>query len=156
MRLHQILQDAIRHFGGQVFQGMEVIGCQRSGDERIEVIYTDAAARPLPHTADNYILATGGVLGGGISTNHTGAVYDPIFDLPLQAPLEVNEWLKRDFLHPEGHPILGAGVRTNENFKTRYDNLFVIGGGLAGDFVRERSLEGVALISGYQIAEVLS
>jgi anaerobic glycerol-3-phosphate dehydrogenase len=66
------------------------------------------------------------------------------------------DWLKREFLHSDGQPILGAGVLTSENFKTKYENLFAIGGALSGDFVRERSLEGVALVSGFHVAEMLA
>ena len=122
----------------------------------MEGIYTEAAARPILHIAQNYILATGGILGGGIYTNHAGAVYDTIFDLPIQAPSEMADWLGREFLHPDGHPIFGAGVITSEKFQTKYENLFAIGGALGGDFVRERSLEGVALVSGFRVGEVLA
>jgi glycerol-3-phosphate dehydrogenase subunit B len=157
MRLHKILVEAIQKSGGQVFAGMEAVSGKLTSDSsQIEAIYTEAAARPALHTAGNFILATGGILGGGIHTNHTGAVYDPIFDLPVQAPSEFVDWLQRDFLHPDGHPILGAGVLTSGNFKTEYENLFVIGSALPGDFVRERSLEGVALVGGYQVGEVLA
>ena len=155
MRLHQILVQAIQKLGGQVFQGMEVIsGKWAAGSGQIETVYTEAAARPMPHTAKNFILATGGILGGGIHSNHTGAVYDPIFDLPLQSP-EKEAWLRREFLHPEGHPIFGSGIVAGDRFQTEYENLFAIGNALAGDFVRERSLEGVALMSAFQVGEVL-
>ena len=129
MRLHQILVDAIQKSGGQIFQGLEVIDGQLSAVSRqIEAIYTESASRPIQHTARNFILATGGILGGGISTNHTGAVYDPIFDLSVQSPSDMADWLQREFLHPDGHPILRAGVVTSENFQTKYENLFAIGG----------------------------
>jgi glycerol-3-phosphate dehydrogenase subunit B len=154
MRLHQILVQAIQKLGGQVFQGMEAVGIKNEGDH-IESVFTEAAARPTPHPAKNFILATGGILGGGIYTNHTGTVYDPIFDLPLQAPAKMDAWFKREFLHPDGHAILKAGILPNEKFQTDYDNLFAIGNVLAGDFVREHSFEGVALISAFQVAEVL-
>ena len=83
-------------------------------------------------------------------------VYDPIFDLSIKSLHDVAHWLNQDFLHPDGHPIMGAGLAVNQNFKTSYQNLYVIGGALPGDFVRERSLEGVALVSGFQTAEMLA
>ncbi len=155
MRLHRILVEAIQKSGGQVFQGMEVVGVKRGG-ESVEGVYTEAAARSILHVAQNYILATGGILGGGISTDHNGGVYDPIFDLPIQAPAEMDGWLRREFLHPDGHPIFGAGVITGEKPQTNYENLFAIGGALGGDFVRERSLEGVALVTGFVVGEGLT
>jgi glycerol-3-phosphate dehydrogenase subunit B len=156
MRLHQILVKAIREAGGRVSEGMEVVNAERTVDSsQIKVVFTEAAARSVPHSAQNFVLATGGILGGGIYTNHTGAVYDPIFNLSIQSPATQQDWLDREFLHPKGHPIFQAGVRVDHNFCTEIDNVYAIGNSLAGDFVRERSLEGVALVSSYRIAEVL-
>jgi glycerol-3-phosphate dehydrogenase len=156
IRLHRILVDAIQNLGGQVYQGMEVIRTQVSENKvQVEGVFTESAARPTFHIAQNYILASGGILGGGLLTDHTGSIFDPIFDLPIQAPSDMAVWFNREFLHADGHPILSAGVLTDANFKTKYDNLFSIGNNLPGDFIRERSLEGVALVSGYQVAELL-
>jgi glycerol-3-phosphate dehydrogenase len=157
MRLHQILVDAIQESGGQIFQGLEVINGQSSGNHaQIEAIYTESASRPLKHTARNFILATGGILGGGISTNYSGKVSDSIFDLLVKSPSDLMDWAHRDFFHPDGHPIMSAGVQVKQNFQTEYENLYAIGGTLSGDFVRERSLEGVALVSGYHVGEILT
>jgi anaerobic glycerol-3-phosphate dehydrogenase len=68
----------------------------------------------------------------------------------------MNEWVFQDFLQPDGHPIFSAGIEINQNFQTEYENLFAIGSALSGDFVRERSLEGVALVSGYHVGEFLT
>ena len=68
----------------------------------------------------------------------------------------MDDWFSRAFLHPDGHAIFQSGVRVDENFRTQFGNLYAIGGVLAGDFVRERSLEGVALVSAYQAGEVLA
>jgi glycerol-3-phosphate dehydrogenase subunit B len=155
MRLHQILMQEIQRLGGLIFQGMEAVKINRKG-KRIEVVFTEAAARSTPHFANNFIVATGGILGGGIYTDHTGAIFDPIFDLPLQAPLEINAWLRREFIHPNGHPIFATGVITDGKFQTGYENLFAIGNALPGDFVQESSLEGVALVSAFRVGEVMA
>jgi glycerol-3-phosphate dehydrogenase len=157
MRLHQILVDAIQESGGQILHGLEVINGQSSSiQSQIESIYTESASRPQKHTARNFILATGGILGGGISSNHAGKVYDPIFDLQVKSPPDFMDWAHREFLHPDGQPIMSAGVQVRQNFQTEYENLYAIGGTLSGDFVRERSLEGVGLVSGYHVAEILT
>jgi glycerol-3-phosphate dehydrogenase subunit B len=60
MRLHRILVEAIQKSGGQVFQGMEAVSSQLSAaNGQIEAIYTEAAARPTLHTAQNRIWRTG-------------------------------------------------------------------------------------------------
>jgi len=155
MRLHQILVQEIQKLGGQIFQGMEAIGINRSG-KSIEAAFTEAASRSTSHFAKNFILATGGILGGGIFTDHTGNAYETIFDLPLQYPSDMKAWFRREFLHPDGHSIFKTGLLTNKNFQTDYENLFAIGNVLAGDFLRERSLEGVALVSAFQVGEALA
>jgi len=157
IRLHRILVEAIQNNGGQVFQGMEVIKVQTTSDgRRISAVFTEAAARPLAHTAENFVLATGGILGGGISTNHQGAIYDSIFHLPLQAPSNSADWVKLDFMDRNGHPIFATGILTDESFRSDFENLVVVGGALPGDFIRERSIEGVALVSGVLVGEVLA
>jgi len=160
IRLHNILVAAIRKAGGSIYEGLEAIGSQKSEDSRhIEAVFTEAAARSASHVARNYILASGGLLGGGIFTQPsgtpTGAISELVFDLPVQVP-DVDNWFSRAFLHPDGHAIFQSGVEVDQNFKTRFGNLYAIGGVLAGDFVRERSLEGVALVSAYQVGEVLA
>jgi glycerol-3-phosphate dehydrogenase subunit B len=165
MRIHQILVNAVQKLGGQVFQGMEAVSQRHialdtnresGASNPIEAIYTEAAARPTAHAANNFILATGGILGGGILTEHNGLVIDPIFDLPIHAHPEKTDWVRREFLHPEGHPIMAAGIPVNEDFRTEINNLYAIGGALAGDFVRQRALEGVAIVSANQVGEVLA
>ncbi|MBU0513014.1 MAG: glycerol-3-phosphate dehydrogenase subunit GlpB, partial [Chloroflexi bacterium] len=104
-----------------------------------------------------FVLATGGILGGGISTNHLGYAQEMVFGLPVDSPEKRADWLRREFLHPQGHPIFRAGIDADENFRSGYDNLFVVGGALGGgDFVRERSLEGVGLVTGYVVGEEIA
>jgi glycerol-3-phosphate dehydrogenase subunit B len=67
-----------------------------------------------------------------------------------------DQWFRREFLDPRGHPIFQTGVKANPQFGTWYENLYAIGGILPGDFIREGSLEGVAIATGYQVGEVLA
>jgi glycerol-3-phosphate dehydrogenase len=157
LRLHQILVEAIQKSGGQVIEGAEAIGSQPSQNGRqIEAVWTEAAARPLAHVARHYILASGGFLGGGLMTSATGEVGERVFGLDIQSPQNRLEWVQRQFLHPSGHPIFRAGAQTDAQFRTVYENVYALGGALAGDFVRERSLEGVALASGFYLGEALA
>jgi glycerol-3-phosphate dehydrogenase subunit B len=157
IRLQNILRDIIHQLNGQVIPGMEVVNFQLSkGQQKIESIYTEAAARPTYHHAQNFILATGGILGGGIMTNPKGEVFDPIFDLQVLTPKEEGIWLEQNILDTSGHSVMSSGVQTDEHFNTGYENLYAVGGVLVGEFIRERSLEGIALVSGYQVGETLS
>ena len=48
-------------------------------------IETETSSRPLSHHAAAFLLATGGVLGGGFSGD-VGRLQEVVFDLPLDAP----------------------------------------------------------------------
>jgi anaerobic glycerol-3-phosphate dehydrogenase len=78
-----------------------------------------------------------------------------IFGLPINMPTDSSGWFRREFLHPQGHPIFSAGISVDRDFQPQasgkriYENLYAAGIGLAGcDAIRERSLEGVALVTG--------
>jgi glycerol-3-phosphate dehydrogenase subunit B len=156
LRLHHILLDAIRAAGGRVFTGMEAVGSQRAAGKRIEGVWIQSAARPTLHRAQTFILATGGFLGGGFQTDFTGYAQETVFDLPLKAPAGRLDWFRREFLHPQGHPIFQAGLRVGADFRTGLENVYAVGSALAGDFLRERSLEGVALATGIRVGAGLS
>jgi glycerol-3-phosphate dehydrogenase subunit B len=167
MRLHSILVQAIQRHGGRVQSGMQVIGAQ-TNNHHITAVYTEAAARRKSHRYDQYVLATGGILGGGITTNHKGEVTEVVFDLPVTAPTSRLDWFARSFLDQVGHPIYRSGLTVDDQFqpvgrqsangnrRTVYDNLYAAGGALAhAELIRERSLEGVALATGYVVGEML-
>jgi glycerol-3-phosphate dehydrogenase subunit B len=156
IRLHHILKDAIEGNGGRVFDGMEAVGCETQNG-RVAAVYTETAARNRSHRYQQYVLATGGILGGGITADHAGQVREVIFDLPLDTPESRLEWFRQDFLDAQGHPIYRSGVVVDDNLRpldgdggVLYENLHAAGTTLAGcDAIAERSFDGVALATGY-------
>lgn len=162
MRLQHILKTAIERNGGRVYEGMEVIGYEAAGD-RVTAVITESAGRNRTHHARNYILATGGILGGGITTNHEGMVRELIFNLPVRAPEHQLAWFRHDFLDKRGHPIYGSGIAVNRCFqpvngdgRALYQNLYAAGATLAGgEYIRERSFDGVALATGYAVGRAV-
>jgi len=162
IRLFRILRDKIEKSGGFVYDGMRAVAATHENG-RVTAVYTEAAARQRPHHFDQFVLATGGILGGGIRANHAGEVGESIFDLPVTAPADRLEWFKRDFLDREGHPIYRAGVTVNRHFQPLsesgrpvYDNLFAAGTTLAHcEVIRERSFDGVGLVTGYAVGKVV-
>jgi glycerol-3-phosphate dehydrogenase subunit B len=155
IRLTNALRRHLEELGVRVEIGMEVIGFGRDG-RRLLWVETATSARPLRHRAGNFLLATGGILGGGIDSDHTGRVWETIFDLPLDAPQQRAEWFRPHFLDPAGQPIFQSGVRVDQHFQPLdsggevvYENLWAAGGLLAhADPIQERSLEGIAIGTG--------
>ena len=159
LRLDAALRAQLASLGVRVEFGMEVCTFHMSG-RRIQWIETETGSRPLRHTARNYLLATGGILGGGIYADRCGRVKETVFDLPLTAPQSRSHWLHPLFLDKRGHPIFQAGVSVNHHFRPLdqsgapvYDNLWAAGSILAHtDPIRERSREGIAIATGYAAA----
>ena len=162
LRLDAALRAQLDRLGVRVEIGMEVCGFHATG-RRIEWIETETGSRPLRHRALNYLLATGGILGGGIYAHRCGRVEETVFDLPLTAPLTRPQWLRPLFLDPRGHPIFQAGVSVDDRFcpldhaaAPVYDNLWAAGAVLAHtDPIRERSREGIAIATGYAAANAV-
>ena len=162
IRLFKALRNQLQKLGVRVEIGMEVIGFGAENSQfairdpkLIQWVETETSARPFKHRARNFLLATGGILGGGINSDHTGRIWETIFDLSLTIPPDRSQWFRPQFLDPAGQPVFHGGVPVNQQFQPIDDgapvftNLRACGGILAGaDPIRERSLEGIAIATG--------
>lgn len=162
VRLATALRRSLEERGVRVEIGMEAIGFHAQ-DGVIEFVETATSARPLKHRAKAFLLATGGVLGGGFDSNPDGRFWETVFDLPLTTPQDRRRWFRPLFLDPQGHPALRGGVAVNDAFQpvdaagnVVYANLWAAGGLLAhADPIAERSLEGVAIASAVAAVEAI-
>ncbi len=163
IRLHSVLRQLLLDHGVRVEAGMEVIGFDVPSDGRIRWVETETSARPLKHRAENFLLATGGVLGGGFNSAPDGRFWEVVFGLPLTVPQDRTTWFRPDFLDSEGQPVFSGGVAVDKRFqpvdaagKRVYDNLWAAGGTLAhADPIQERSLEGLSIITGVMAAKAI-
>jgi hypothetical protein len=85
IRLATALRHALEARGVRVEIGMEAVGFHAEAGV-IESVESATSARPLKHRASAFLLATGGVLGGGFNSDHTGRFWETVFDLPLTVP----------------------------------------------------------------------
>lgn len=160
VRLTNALRKHLRQLGVRVELNMRVIGFHAEGD-RVVWVESETSGHPLKHRAEKFLLATGGILGGGIETDHTGKVWETIFDLPLATPRNRGQWFRARFFDPAGHPIFRAGVPVNSQFQpidangTRvFANVWAAGNLLAHcDPILERSWEGIALATAHAAAQ---
>ena len=154
IRLATALRHAIERHGVRVEIGMEAAGFHAENGV-IQYVETATSARPLKHRASAFLLATGGVLGGGFDSNHEGRFWETVFDLPLTVPQDRKQWFRPLFLDERGQPAFRGGVAVNDALQPVdaagapvYANLWAAGGLLAhADPILERSLEGVAIAS---------
>ena len=160
IRLYDILARAFGRAGGRLQIGAWVIRAETMG-RRVIAVRTEAAAREARYVADAYLLATGGIAGGGLRTDHTGAIVETAFGLPVRAPADRADWFGPRF--GGAQPIGRAGIATDAALRPLdaagtpiYENVVVAGAALGGaDLLRERSYEGVALATGWHAAATL-
>lgn len=106
--------------------------------------------------AKTVILATGRFIGRGLVAARD-RVREPILDLAVEQPGPRDEWHRRDFLDPSGHPINRAGVRTDVAWRPLAANgdpasprLFAAGSILAKqDWMREKCGAGLAIATAW-------
>jgi glycerol-3-phosphate dehydrogenase subunit B len=169
VRLFKAVQDKLNGMGARVEKGMEIIASEKSAPQngragKIDWMASEATGRPFKHYAANFLLATGGILGGGFNSDMNGRVWEVILDLPLTIPQDRGEWFDSRFLSTSGHPVFKGGVMVNDDLqpigedgKLLYENLWATGHLLAGaDSIVERSIEGIALASGIAAGKVIA
>jgi glycerol-3-phosphate dehydrogenase subunit B len=162
IRLHQILLHALETLGVPAYEGMPVVAAQADG-ARLTAAWSEAAARRKAHRAQSYLLATGGILGGGLTLSPYGYAQDTAFSLPMPAPSSRSDWFQEEFFSAAPHKVFEIGFPVNDSLQPLngngaplYENLYAAGGALAGfDPLRERSLEGVAIATGWSVGKNL-
>jgi glycerol-3-phosphate dehydrogenase subunit B len=162
IRLSKLLIKAIELAGGRFYDGMQVVEAESDGTH-LSAMISEAAARRKHNRAKAFILATGGLLGGGLKATVDGLVTEVIAGLPVKFPVGRDSWLEQQFFSPSGHPIFRAGITVDSRFqpvdysgRVVYDNVFVTGSALSGaDLLRERSLDGVSMVTGYLVGKTI-
>ena len=145
--------------GARLQIGHPVVRAITEGD-RVAGVTVASAGRETVFRADAYILATGGLYGGGVLSDDRGRVWEPIFGLPVLAGEDRMAWFRPDLLDPEGHPAHTFGIRVDERLRPlgadggpAYANLYAAGHILGGlDTISGQCAEGLDLASAYGAA----
>lgn len=154
IRLFEALRERLLAAGGRFQFGFPVVDVERSGD-RIVAVHTEGASRTLRLAASEFVLATGGIAGGGLRATADGLISERVFGLAVEAPPQA-EWLVDDPLAEQ--PLESAGVRVDARLRPAgVRNVRVIGSMLAGmRYLAERCGDGVALASAQRTVQLLS
>lgn len=160
-RIFHALEAAVLKAGGRVQIGSWVLRAEGAG-EQLAAVFSEAAAREQRHTARRWVLATGGVAGGGLRAEHTGELRETALGLPVRSPAGRGDWFAQRFLDEAGHPVFRAGVAADHSLRPLdaagrvvYQNVAVAGSALAGfDPIREGCLEGAAVATGFAAGQL--
>ncbi|MFB6108855.1 MAG: glycerol-3-phosphate dehydrogenase subunit GlpB [Haloplanus sp.] len=153
LRLADRLADALDGAGVRVETGNPVVDFDAT-DDRVDRVVVDRTGTEVPYRAEAYVLATGGLVGGGGVETDREAVREPVFDCYVPHSSDRYEWFEDA---PFGdHAFARFGVVPDERCRPTdadgdpaYRNLFAAGAVLAGtDFAAEKSGSGVSLATG--------
>ncbi|MFB6125600.1 MAG: glycerol-3-phosphate dehydrogenase subunit GlpB [Halanaeroarchaeum sp.] len=151
-RLATALRDALAAAGVAVTAGNPVVDATTL-DGRITDVAVERTRQRVPMAADEYVLATGGLVGKGI-TGDREHVREPLFDCHVAHPADRSDWSEPT---PFGdHAFATFGVEIDRDLRPldadgvpEYDNLRAAGGVIGGyDFASEKSGAGVSLATG--------
>jgi len=152
MQLEDLLFDALDAAGVRLSSGNPAVGYE-ANDGRIESVVVDRRGREVPYAAEEFVLATGGLVGKGIDSDRE-SVTEPVFGCHVPHPADRYDWSEptafgahafaRFGVVPDGdlRPTDGSGG-------VEFENLRAAGGVLGGaDTAREKSAAGVSLATG--------
>jgi glycerol-3-phosphate dehydrogenase subunit B len=159
MRLFAAFKRALARAGVQLLLDMQATAGVVEGNHAIGVV-VPGASRPATYRAGRIILATGGLYGGGITSDHHGTLREAVFGLPVETPGALGDWFDPQLISAASHPIHRAGVRANRAMqpvtadgRVLLEDVRVAGRLLAGcQPIAEGSTEGVWLATAYRAA----
>ncbi|WP_254769067.1 glycerol-3-phosphate dehydrogenase subunit GlpB [Salinilacihabitans rarus] len=154
MRLEDLLYDAMADAGVRVTTGVPVVDYEADGGDRIDRVLVDRKGRDVPYRADQYVLATGGLVGKGVRSERD-RVFEPIFDCHVAHAADRYDWFVDDAFGD--HPFARFGLAVDRDLRPldadddrEFENLRAAGAVLGGyDFAAEKSGSGVSLATGY-------
>ncbi len=160
-RLFEALKQAFLQAGGRLIIGGKIVdGVIEAG--RVSHIRLETASRLKPISAGHYVLATGGLFGGGLAAHPTGQIEETIFGLPVAAVTNRHHWFEPSFISPRGQPVFNAGLKVDRQLHPvngagpLAENLYAVGALLAGaEWASGRTGDGVALATAAAVVKQL-
>lgn len=154
LRLQDTFEAALRDHGVAMESGNPAVGYETDDEGVLSAVLVDRNGNHRPYHADQFVLATGGLVGKGISTDRE-TVREPVFDCHVDHPPERYEWFSMDAFGD--HEFARFGVQLDddlrpldESLEPEYDNLRAAGAVVGGyDFAAEKSGSGVSLATGF-------
>jgi glycerol-3-phosphate dehydrogenase subunit B len=152
LRLEDALFDALDAAGAGIETGNPVVDFD--GGDRVETVYVEKNGARIPNRADEYVLATGGLVGKGVESDR-GGVREPVFDCHVPHADDRYEWFDGDAFGD--HAFARFGVETDGDLRPldaagdpEFANLYAAGAVLGGyDYAAEKSGGGVSIATGY-------
>lgn len=160
-RFVKLLEKAAQNAGASVRRGYKVVGA--NSNKIVKGLKVEIGRKITEIEADTYILASGGLFGGGLKEERD-FLRESIFHLPVYSgdgenleEVYLEKLLSRNVFPKGGHQLFSSGIKVNEKLQpisdegeTIYSNLYAAGSILSGyNYIAEKSGMGVAIVTGY-------
>ncbi|MBP3730070.1 MAG: anaerobic glycerol-3-phosphate dehydrogenase subunit B [Mailhella sp.] len=158
LRLREVLRNALNEAGITMIENALAVRAV-ADDKKCLSVVTSGAGGEHSWEASQFIIATGGILGGGVATS-PGKAWETIFNIPIKAPENPQEWSSTEIF---GRSFFSQmGVRVNADLKAiddsgavLYENVRFAGRTIGGyDYASEKSGHGTALVTGMLAGEL--
>jgi glycerol-3-phosphate dehydrogenase subunit B len=162
-RLYEALKRVFLQAGGRLIIGGKITdGTIERG--RVTQVRLETVSRLKPIQAQHFVLATGGLFGGGLEAHQDGRVTEEIFGLPVAAETNRHKWFNRHFISPRGQPVFNYGLKVNLHLNPinggdtpLAENLYAVGAILAGsEWAHGRTGDGLALATSAAVVKQIS
>lgn len=139
LRLESALRRACQAAGVAFIDGTPALGRVdgRTQGRRVSGAVATTAGGPRAYPSDIVILATGGILHGGLVAQSAGRLQESVFDLPVRQASGRDTWTAVSPFDPQ--PFESFGLPVDDRFRPLgahgrplFENLYAIGGILAG------------------------
>ena len=151
--VNEALRRRFYQLGGMLFANDRVDAGVFSG-KRLSYVTTEKLVGERLE-ADCFVLATGSFESRGLMSNYQ-KVYEPIFDLDVDADADRSKWTEKYFF--DAQPFMKYGVKTDDTLHALKDgkpieNLFAAGSVLCGhNAVKLGDRQGVDMLTALQVA----
>ncbi|WP_224269106.1 glycerol-3-phosphate dehydrogenase subunit GlpB [Haloprofundus salinisoli] len=152
LRLEDALFSALDDAGVRISTGNPVVDYETDGDE-LQAVYVDRKRTRVPYHADEFVLATGGLVGKGIDSDRE-RVRESIFGCHVPHSSDRYDWFDEEAFGE--HPFAKFGVVVDDRMRVldaddapQFSNLRAAGAVVGGaDSTAEKSSSGVSLATG--------
>ncbi|MDD5861172.1 MAG: anaerobic glycerol-3-phosphate dehydrogenase subunit GlpB [Prevotella sp.] len=146
-RVQTLLRQRFQHLGGVLLPNNTVNEASWNANH-LESVHTEELEETTL-AADEFILATGSFLGGGLHSDYEG-VSESIFHLDVDASQERKDWTAGQLF--DRQPYQSFGVRTTPDLNVLkegkpVDNVRAIGSILSGNDPRQQDATGIDLLT---------
>jgi glycerol-3-phosphate dehydrogenase subunit B len=158
LRLEMALRQACQAANVAFIDGTPVIGRVdgRTSGRRVAGAVAMTAGGPRSYSADVVILATGGILHGGLVAHRAGNLQESVFDLPVKHDPGRDTWTGASPFTPQPYEAFGVIVDDSlrplgAGGRPLFENLYAVGGLLAGaQPAWEGSRQGIDIGTAYR------